>query len=267
MKHIKKKFEFERPVNSSIISELSDQNKFISLEKVKEISSKKMESHQPFLVNEKPNGEYSLIDGFFYRFNDKSVIFPEPDPVLIYFHNAWINAFQFKEKKERLISAVDSNRVDESILSDFYIFFGITMGFVTSLFTCMEAFINKKIPEDFLYQHTFKKETKRIGKEEIQRFLPFKEKMGNLMEEITGKNFKTSFKQEHGHILKLKKFRDQIIHTKESTKPGERYEYLFKQSLDYDYIRKLKAVFKYVNFFEPGYIEECNCGNNDFRID
>lgn len=62
-------------------------------------------------------------------------------------------------------------------------------------------------------------------------------------------------------IWSLKAFRDSIIHTKQNPDQSSYFK-LMKIALDFKYDTALESVAKFMNFYKPDYIVECDCGSD-----
>jgi len=78
---------------------------------------------------------------------------------------------------------------------------------------------------------------------------------------------KKAFHQEQGHkhdlIIELKELRDEIIHTKTSRETFPKcYRKLYDSCLSFNHEQIILYVRDFINFYSPGMIEECNCGQD-----
>lgn len=198
--------------------------------------------------------------GFVHNIKGKDYVFPVPDPTLIYFNNAQLSLASIAENKNKLIEKLDfREKLSEPALNEIYNFYGVTSGFVIFLFTAIESFINHIIPEDFEYKNILKNKTEVYTKQQIQENIDFKSKLTKVLPQATGNNFFLKSTPTNERLWKLKEFRDDIIHTK----PGQselKYDNLIKDSLKFKYEETLGAVAKFMNFYKPDYIVECDCG-------
>ncbi len=253
MKHIKKKFLFQKEITKDEMRELDLASTIIEHNSVKVID----QGIVPFLVTDKS----IFIQSFIYSENGSQYYIPEPDQVLIYFNNAQANFKIIKEKKSILLKSLNPKEiVTEDLMNQIYGLFGITSGFVIFMFSSLEAFINQLIPEDFIYVKEIKnKRTERYSKDQIQRWIQFDEKLNMIIVQVTNKNFQKKYPLKAQHINNLKEFRNELIHPKHN--PGiNKYHYLSKRALKFKYEETIKAVKDFMNYLKPKYIEECDCG-------
>ena len=73
------------------------------------------------------------------------------------------------------------------------------------------------------------------------------------------KNFFLNPTPTNQNITNLKNLRDEIIHTK-SEIDYSKQQILLKSVLSFKYDQTFEAVAKFMNFYKPDYITECNCG-------
>jgi hypothetical protein len=147
-------------------------------------------------------------------------------------------------------------------LEVFHAYFMHSSGFILNLFIAIEAFSNHLIPEEYKYVKPTRTCTEMYNKEEILRNISFDEKIKKVIPEIKNQ----SFHEKHGHLfdhlLKLKEFRDEIMHTKPSNGKSFKYQGLFVRALDFNYHSTIYAARDFINFYEPNLIEECGCGQD-----
>ena len=203
-----------------------------------------------------------IYGGFVHNINGKNLIFPIPDPTLIYFNNAQQQVRLINELKKRLIDKVDYTKsLNEPALNEIYHYYGTTSGFVIFLFTSIESFINQQIPDDFIYRNEVNRKTELYNRNQIQEFLDFDTKLKKVLKQATGKDFFNKPTSTNQLIFNLKAFRDDIIHTKAENNPFK-YDRLIKTSLNFKYEKTLDAVAAFMNFYKTDYIIECDCGKD-----
>lgn len=258
MKHLNKRFRFERFLS------LEEEN----LLKSNSVSFDKKDGHKIKM----PNGFKAIIatttgkyfEAFQHNIGGKQYFVPEPDPVLIYFNNAYFSFRGLESSKEKLIKALQLETMDESVKNELYSFFGNSFGFATMLFTSIEAYINKSIPDDYEFRDVKTSKTEIFNKTQIERYLPFEIKTKNILKEIKNKDFAHAHPKKYQHIINLKEFRDSIIHTKTHKGGNTPYDYLYKKALNFKYQETIEVVKLWLNYYEASdYIEDCDC-DKDF---
>lgn len=257
MKHIKKRFLLE-----------SDSEKLKFDDKRFEIINLSQEVSTDVLKNKKDNIAFIetekgfIYGGFVHKIEGKNMVFPMPDPTLIYFHNAQISIRNIKDARKKLIDKVDFTKsLNESAINEIYNYYGLTSGFVIFLFTSIESFINQLIPEDIVYKNELSKKTEVYNKVQIQEYLDFKTKITKVLKQATNKDFFLKQSSANQLIWNLKDFRDDIVHTKPEENPLQ-YQKLIKTSLNFKYDKALAAIATFMNYYKPNYIEECGCGSD-----
>lgn len=164
--------------------------------------------------------------------------------------------------KNKLVKLLENNTLSESIINELYYYFGLTNGFVIFLFTAVEAFINRNIPDNYIYIVKKRNTTESYDKEQIQRYISFDDKFKKVLKEASSKDFSHSYPLKFQHLTNLKEFRDSIVHTKAGQSGLTPFDYLYKKALSFKYEDTLHAVRDFMNYYEADYVEECNCGND-----
>jgi hypothetical protein len=258
IKHIKKKTFDNFKLNEVAIEKIKETvPEALSLNFKGKIKYKKVKNSHALLFLE----SNETIRAFFYNDNGNTCMIPLANPVLIYFHSAQTTLRGiYSTKKELLGLFREDTVVTESSLKLFYDFFGQTSGFVTLLLTAVEAFVNQNIPEDFEYkQPEGNKFTRLYNHEQIQRRVSLEEKIENILNVVSKKNFAAKYPNRNIHLTNLKRLRDDIVHTK-SVDHYESYTKLFKETLNFKFNETIEAIKDFINFYEPDLIEPCPCG-------
>lgn len=219
----------------------------------------KSKNAQIFLISE--NGEgYGC---FLCKIDGKERALPVPDPTLVYFNSAQRYFSLMKKTRKKLVDKLDTSKpLTETGINEIYDFYEITSGFVIFLFTAIESFINQRIPENYQYVYKGAKKTEIYSQTQIYQTIDFMTKFKTILPDATNnRSFKTGT-PTYTHIVNLKKFRDEIIHTKPQ-KEGKNieidYKELLKRAINFKYKDSLFAVAKFMNHYKSGYIVECDC--------
>ncbi len=257
MKHIKKKFQNEIPITEEF------KTAFVKRETYSAAEFKKLKMVEKDTICMLGTDYGTMINAFPLAIDGRMYFIPEPDPVLIYFNNAYFNFKRIKESRKDLLATLDSVKLlTENINANLYDYFGLCSGFVIFLFTSMEAFMNRLIPDNYVFQVKTKKCTEIYDKENIQSSFNFERKLKEVMKDIKHKEFHKAHDPKYQHIIHLKQFRDNIVHTKTNPDSVPKYDRLFSEAINFKYEHTLLAVRDFMNFYEPGYVEECNCGKD-----
>ena len=122
--------------------------------------------------------------------------------------------------------------------------------------------INKMLPTDYVHKEERRDGTvKSFDFDLIQRQLDFKTKL-QILTSIYGKSFETLHPSEYQTILGLKNLRDSIVHSKRKSDKLGTFSHIFKESLSFDYEKTILAVRDFINFYQPDWVEECDCGGD-----
>lgn len=259
MKHIKRRFFFQK--NSEQINFEQPHFEQIDLQKT-EVSQQHLSENKNSIVFME-TVDNIVIGGFVHKIEGKHLIFPVPDPTLVYFNNAQLSLAQISAQRKKLLEKLNNSlTLSEPAIHEIYNYHGLISGFVIFLFTAIESFINQMIPDDYIYTDVQKHKTIIYNKTQLQEHVDFKTKITKVLAEITNKDFFRKSTPTNQQIWSLKKFRDDIIHTKQE-EDLLRYQSIIKRSINYDYNKSLTSVAKLMNFYKDGYIVECDC-ESDF---
>jgi hypothetical protein len=257
MKHIKKKFLKEIEVNKDQIAKIEES--FTPVEYKSSGKTKIPKGYKPLITTDYG----TIIESLQVSINNVSYFIPEPDPILIYFNNAYYNFKQIEPSKQELVLTLDAEKpLTEPIKNNLYNYFGLCEGFIIFLFTSLEGYINKSIPENFEFKDVKSNRTEVYNREQIQRHVAFDKKIKTILPQIMQKDFSSHFPNKFRHIQNLKEFRDILIHIKDSKEGHTPYDYIFKKTFSFNYETTLESVRDFFNYYQPNYIEECNCGKD-----
>ena len=182
-----------------------------------------------------PNESYVMANIIPSKRKEITLVFPEPNPVLIYYNSALDHIEKTIEIKKALLKSEYSSEELFDVFSDFYkeAFQG-----VTQLIMSMEALFNQKIPENIKLEF----EGKELSKGEIE-WKDFKTKIRYIVPSITGLNFRENHTKDYQNICSLNNLRNSLIHLKSSQKDNfTQYQSLFKVLFDFDYETKCKSI-------------------------
>lgn len=248
MKHIKKKFLFEReslPIKKGAETTNVNRSDSQTLKKVNK-------NTVPFIQT--TEGKY--IWATHYEHNGKQLIIPLPDLTLAYYDFAY-QADQIRQEYEKkmFVKLNSKEAITEDVSNEIYHYFGFSSSCIIGMFTCIESFMNQVLPTNFVYVKKSDKKTELFDKEQIQKSMSFDEKIKNILPELFNKKYDLS----KSKIPILKKLRDDIVHTK-SKNDFTLQEALIKRVLNFKYEECLDEIRTFINFYQNNYIEECECG-------
>lgn len=250
MKHIKKKFLFEEtrlPVRENVEKQFVDRRDLDTLKEIKNDSV-------PFIQTT----EETYIRAITHKHNNKNVILPIPDLTLAYYDFAYHGNIIRQDYEKKMFEKLNSQEdTTEDVIHEVYHYFGFASSCIIGMFTCVEAFMNQVIPDNFVYLKKSEKKTELFNKEQIQRGISFDEKIKNILPNLFNKKYDLSKSQ----IPALKKMRDDIVHTK-SKSDFTLQEDLMKRVLGFKYTDCLVAIKDFINYYQDNYIEECDCSRD-----
>ena len=255
MKHIKKKFLNQVSISQEI-NELLD--KEIGAKKI-DISKQKIpKGFVPFFTTY----DNLLYSAFQVKIGSKTRIIPEPDPILVYFHTAYSNYKSIPEVKNKLIEQTETTLGTEPAINELYEYFGLVSSYVIFLFTAIESTMNRCIPKDYIHTAILTNKTEIHSKEQIERNFSFERKL-KVLNEITGKNFEKNYKMKYQHLINLKNFRDDIIHTKSVNQGETAVNHNYRRAFNFDYENTIKAVKDFCNYYiGKDLIVDCDCSKD-----
>ncbi|RSK45265.1 hypothetical protein EI291_19330 [Hymenobacter rigui] len=198
------------------------------------------------------------IRAFVVNIENKVFHVPEPHPVVLYYARAY--GLSDSIDKLRSDTIYECNRQPGNVynqlqsFSNFYVSF---TSFVTHLYNSVESFMNYTIPKDYVDSVEIKvKGVKKFpDREDVQRWVKFKDKFDRILPSIHERKFE-SYTKETKLIYELKELRDSIMHTKfDVGSSATPYSPLFRAALSFEFVAALEAVEIFINYFEPGLIE------------
>lgn len=260
MKHIKRKtiLELKSRIPKDVFGEFSSEQNF--KEALKSLKYKDVKEKHALLVMD--SGE--LIRSFFFNDKGRACTIPLANPVLVYFNFAQSLLNGITTTKEKLLkSFTGDEEITEDALRLFYGYFGQVSSFVMMLMTSMESFVNQKLDPLQSYSKPEGNKFNRVyNYNQIQRWIPFSEKITEILDVQQAKSFKKNYPIKQQHLENLKSLRDLIVHTKAGDKP-DAYDELYRMSLGFNFIDTIHSVKDFINFYEDNLVEPCPCGIDD----
>lgn len=251
MKHIKKKYQFQ----------------IEGVDKIKEVGEpvsandgnliKKAKEKDLYVTTEKD----FVIKAFPFKHSKGIAVIPIPDLTLVYYDSAYNQNRERKDVETKLLNKLTSknDKFGEDATNEIYHYYGNASGCIIFLFTSLESFINHILPDDKSYSLETDKNTAHYNKKQIQRHIAFDDKLKKVLPQLLdGANFFTHQTTHTQHITNLKKLRDELIHTKSDISFGNQEE-LIKRLLQFKYDETFIAVAKFMNFYKPNYVVDCDC--------
>lgn len=191
--------------------------------------------------------ENSIVYGFDFAFEGQRKIIPELNPVLIFYSNAvMFHRNLLVSKKILLENSPTYKNINKSTDPKvFQFFFQFATNCIINLQSSVESFANQQIPTDYEYS------------EDPSIF----HKIDVVLPKLKDKKFKKESRKDNLKIRKLIELRNRIIHltpTKDIT--NTKYKDIYRKIIKFEFTDVIKAVKNFINFYEPGLIEECPCG-------
>jgi hypothetical protein len=256
MKHIKRKFQFNVQLPEDVVTLLSKSSTQTPLD-LRNVPLP--DGYEALLIDE----DNKLVAAFHHKIGDVTLLIPEPDPILIHFNSAQSNLRIIEETKGNIVKEyVSEKKYSVAVGQNLYKYMDYTSGFAIFLFAAIETMLNKTVPEDFVFKKDKTKFVEHYDFDQIQRNLTFEVKVKEVLFEITKKKFWEEHTTEWSQIMKLKHFRDTIVHAKRQGKTNTPFSYIFKEALDFNYPSTILAVKDFINFYHPNLVEECDCGQD-----
>lgn len=195
--------------------------------------------------------ENEVILGFDYLYLNQKKFIPEINPVTIFFSNAVMSHRLLLEYRKKLIENSPSvkNLTAQINPNDFGNFFQLATNMIVNLQATIESLANRIIP----------KEMEFIGRDGEVFEPSLFHKINIVLPEIKGLKFKTKYGKQNNFIRQLVDLRNEIIHLKPAGEINSAYKEVYRRMINFKYTETIQAVRIFVDFYEKGLIEECQC--------
>lgn len=204
----------------------------------------------------------SIYSGFQIIVNGKKRVIPEPDSILIYYSTAYFNYKGLDDSKKKVIERTQQTIGGEPAIDELYEYFGLVSCVIIFLFMSVEGTMNRCIPDAHIHKIETTNKTEIFTKGQIERYFSFEKKL-KVLNEITHKDFHKSFGMKYQHIINLKNFRDDIIHTKSDNQGQTASNHNFRRAFEFDFTNAMLAVKDFCNFYlKQDFIVDCACSND-----
>lgn len=204
--------------------------------------------------------EDKVVYGFDYLHNEKKRMIVEINPVTIFFSNSVMSFGMLNKYKEVLLSQsseVGKPNSEPVNLGHSGMFFQLAINCIINLQATLESLANRIIPETYPFLD-------KTGNP-VDKTVTYK--LYNAVPNVKQIDFQKKSNRKHNIAIdKLIKLRNNLIHLKPKTESKTGYKGVYRELLDFDYIKTVTAVKTFVNFYEPNLIEECLCGT-EFYFD
>lgn len=177
----------------------------------------------------------------------ETYIFPEPNPICIYFNQANSHLEKAIEIKEEILNESSYNApVNYDLFCSFYQ--EASQGLIM-LATTIEGFINQLIPDN---------EELIIGRDKFSKnnleWKDVKFKIKEMVPVITNINFLKSNENDYNNICAIINLRNDIVHLKKNTSDNHtKYQNLFKGLFDFKFEAASESVYIFVNTIYKDY--------------
>lgn len=257
MKHIEKRFLNEMSIGKDVANLLNDLPPVL----VNESSDIKNlpDNCVPYFITH----DDKFYQAFQFKVDGKIRIIPEPDPILLYFHTAYVNYRNLGDAKDKLLKLTEVTLGKEPAINELYEYFGMVSCVIIFLFTTIEATMNRCIPMTYTYRRETKNKTELYTKNQIEQVISFDDKLKFVLTDVTKKNFEKAHPLMYKHIQNLKSFRNDIVHTKSNAQGNEPEKHNYNRAFKFDYDKTIEAVKEFCNFYiRPDFIIDCPCSKN-----
>lgn len=225
-----------------------------SQKKVKEyISSKKLSEDDILLMFED-----KVIYGFDYLHNGTKKLVVELNPVTVFYSNSIMSFGSLNHYKNVLLSnstnVTDINKPNERInLTHSAMYFQLAINCIINLQAALESFANRIIPENYNYINKSGNLVNKTVTYKLNTVLPILKEISFMQKKHRKYNIS---------IDKLIQLRNDIIHLKPNEETNTAYKNIYRNLLNFDFPKAIFSVKTFINFYEPGLIEECPCGKD-----
>lgn len=185
------------------------------------------------------------------RDKSKVFMFPEPNPICIYYKSANEHLQRSYEIKNKIYS--EEHHFNQNYHYDNFIeYFQKTSEGIILLSTTVEGFINQLIPEEIELEIN----NVKMKKNAIE-WLDINTKLRDVVEKLTEIDFQKNNPKDYANISLLINLRNDLIHLKKTSKANStNYQLLFKRLMELDHIGVSDSVFTFVNTISPNYLIE-----------
>lgn len=224
-------------------SNLSSQEQEDLVKKLLQEVGKLKESGKIILARSHEDDSYVMAKITPSKAKQNTLIFQEPNPVVIYYNSAIDHSENAIIIQKEIIS---KNWTPDGLYPIFIDFFKESFQAITQLTMSLEALFNQKIPEDI----QLSKGEKTLDKEDIE-WKEFKEKFRHILPFITGIDIYKDHIDDYQNIIKLNALRNDLIHLKSLKQENFTfYQALFKELIDFEFERHTTSVHNVIILLE-----------------
>lgn len=203
--------------------------------------------------------------GFIYKDKTRREQYVINIPVMpmVFFDSAYNSNLHLRIAKEKLLDGLATENIDgmyyPEIDHNIYRFIGYSTSTIILLCNSLECFANEMIAKNkYVYTNVLKHKKELYDHTQIQNSIDFKTKLFTILPAVFNKNPDPNslFLQ---HIHQLINLRNDITHLKLEENLIVERSAITRKLLSYDYDRSLANVRKFINYFVPNYLQDCDC--------
>lgn len=170
---------------------------------------------------------------------DKTLVFPEPNPVIIYYNSGIEHVKKAIEIKEEMLS---SNYNSDELYEVFCNFFKEAFQGITQMIMAIESLFNQKIPENIQLEY----DGEVLSKSNIE-WKKFKTKIRYILPLLTEIDFYANYNEDYKRICTINSLRNDLIHMKSLKEDNfTYYESLYKNLIDFDYKTHCNSIHNFI---------------------
>lgn len=224
-------------------SDLSDQEQQDLIKKLLQEVGKLKENGKIILAQSHEDDSYVMAKITPSKAKQITLIFQEPNPVVIYYNSA-IDHSENAIKIQKVI--ISKDLTPDELYPIFIDFFKESFQAITQLTMSLEALFNQKIPEDI----QLPKSEKTLNKEDVE-WKEFKEKFRHILPFITGIDIYRDHFDDYQNIIKLNALRNDLVHLKSLRQENfTYYQTLCKELIDFEFEKHAISVHNVISLLE-----------------
>ncbi len=216
------------------------------------------------LVMRKDEEDNSYL-GFIYKDKTRRENYVINIPVMpmVFFDSAYTSNLHLRIAKEKLLDGLATGNIDgmyyPAIDHNIYRFIGYSTSTIILLCNSLECFANEMIARNkYVYTNVLKHKKELYDHTQIQNNIDFKTKLFKILPAVFNKkpDPNSLFLQTIHQLIDL---RNDITHLKLEENLFVERSGITRRLLSYDHDKSLLAVRKFVNYFVPNYLQDCDC--------
>lgn len=190
-----------------------------------------------------------------------------PDPIVLYYSLGYHysrNVAVLKRNIAQYFGRENDNKFSFINQNTYNAYLQNRISTIVFMHASTEAFINYSIPDGFIYKQEYEgktndkffRNTREFNKEQIERYILFREKLREVVKQAVNVDLEKDYKQIYDTLVNLNDLRNDIIHLRSVKKENEIHFFkVFKKILDEDLDKYVSTVKDFINIVNPGHIE------------